>query len=268
MSISNTEDTSIRSRFSAASKSYDVRAEIQDRVAGDLIQRVQGRSVGTSLLEVGCGTGRLTQRIVASFPRAKLTALDLSPAMIEQARRHVESGSTIRWRASGLCEFETDERFSSVLSSSALHWITPLDNALRAIDRYLGSGGRIAVAIMLRESLHELHDARLRAAPNKPPEGRLPSFDALMNSSSHLGWEVLECSQCFYTATHRSARDLLGTLHQQGLTGGPVSRSHAPLTRGELIALMSDYDHRHGKSDGSVEATYHVGFLHAIKPES
>lgn len=43
------------------------------------------------ILELGCGFGRITRLVAEAFPHASITALDLSPHQLEQARRHCGS---------------------------------------------------------------------------------------------------------------------------------------------------------------------------------
>jgi ubiquinone/menaquinone biosynthesis C-methylase UbiE len=47
----------------------------------------------TQVLDVGTGTGRGARAVVERFPSAEVTGIDVSPAMVEQARRNVERAS-------------------------------------------------------------------------------------------------------------------------------------------------------------------------------
>ena len=87
----------------------------------------------------------------------------------------------------------------------------------------------------------------------------------VLNRSQRLGWQTLHQSQEVLKVRYPSARELLVAIHQQGLTGGSVSRSHTPLTRGELASLVKDYDLSYRDDSGMVTASYHVGFLHCRK---
>ena len=50
------------------------------------------RSPGDRVLEIGCGTGAVTQRLCARG--ARVTAIDQSPEMIEQAKARFEATNT------------------------------------------------------------------------------------------------------------------------------------------------------------------------------
>lgn len=66
----------------------------------DAVAAEAAPSTGSEVLEVGCGTGAVTGRLLARG--ARVLALDQSPEMLEQARRRIaaaapESGERVRW---------------------------------------------------------------------------------------------------------------------------------------------------------------------------
>ncbi len=50
-----------------------------------------------NVLELGCGSGRITRLLAKNYPAASITALDLSPDRIERARRHCAGVGDIRF---------------------------------------------------------------------------------------------------------------------------------------------------------------------------
>lgn len=87
----------------------------------------------------------------------------------------------------------------------------------------------------------------------------------LVQAALDRGWRILRQSQRTYPVRYATAAELLKSIHDQGLTGGFVSRSHRPLTRGELSALIEDYESNYRDDDGDVVASFQVGFLCAEK---
>src|SRR5690242_1546572 len=65
--------------------SYDRVADPQARWGAEVLQRLP--LVGDeTVLDAGCGTGRVTELLLARLPRGGVVALDASEAMLEQAR--------------------------------------------------------------------------------------------------------------------------------------------------------------------------------------
>jgi len=147
--------------FGAAIRSYDGAALLQAQVREELLSRLALlRQPPRAVLDLGAGTGLGASALKRAFPRATVTATDISASMLEQARRHSRFWRPIR------C-IEADARALPVESASIdlvftnlmLQWIDPLDDALREIRRVLRPGG-----LLLASSFGPLTLQELRAA--------------------------------------------------------------------------------------------------------
>ena len=102
------------------------------------------------ILELGCGTGELSLKLLEEFPEAKIIALDYSPRMIQFARSKIEqAGLSDRWRgiemdfgdwANGT---EAVETVDACVSSLAIHHLTDIMKLqlFRRIRQSLNPGG-------------------------------------------------------------------------------------------------------------------------------
>ncbi|MDP9225094.1 MAG: class I SAM-dependent methyltransferase [Actinomycetota bacterium] len=102
---------------------------------------------GVRVLDLGCGSGDLTLHLVASG--AEVVALDLSPGMIDVARRRVETfgdGATATFVAAPVEETGfPDALFDVVVGRFILHHLD-VGAAAREIARILRPGGRAVFA--------------------------------------------------------------------------------------------------------------------------
>lgn len=104
------------------------------------------RKPGTRVLEIGCGTGALAQRLVERG--ARLVAIDHNPEMLDLARRRVgERAKLVECTASEI-EGLADPPFDVVLASLVLSEMSPSERSfvLRASYRALRTGGRLVLA--------------------------------------------------------------------------------------------------------------------------
>lgn len=90
---------------------------------------------GERILDLGCGDGALTQRLVARG--CQVVAVDASPEMIAAAKArgldaHVADGQALDFAA----------EFDAVFSSAALHWMLRPDAVVAGVARALKPGGR------------------------------------------------------------------------------------------------------------------------------
>ena len=111
-----------------------------------LAQLPRGRG---SALEIGCGAGTIAQRLATSFDR--VTAIDVSPAMIAEAQRRAPS---IDFVCADMFEFLRDRAsaYDCIVTISTLHHVD-FGDALRAMARALRPGGRLlALDVMHRRN--------------------------------------------------------------------------------------------------------------------
>ena len=97
---------------------------------------------GSEVLEVGCGTGQLTERLACFGFR--LTAIDLGPSMISAARRRLD-GSAVSFEVASFEDFAAPEAsFDLIISGTAFHWVDP-EVRFRKPARLLRPGGWLAL---------------------------------------------------------------------------------------------------------------------------
>lgn len=112
----------------------------------DLAQRAAAE--GQAVLELACGTGRVT--IPIAMAGVDITGLDNAPAMLDVARRKAEAaGADVRWVAADMRSFELEQRFGLVIIPfrSFLHLLTETDQlaCLTRVSEHLVPGGRLAL---------------------------------------------------------------------------------------------------------------------------
>ena len=92
---------------------------------------------GEHILDLGCGTGHLTQRIQSLG--AIVTGIDSSPEMIHQAQ---ENFPEIKFGVADATNFYFAEPFDAIFSNAVLHWIKDQDSLIKTVYDNLKPGGR------------------------------------------------------------------------------------------------------------------------------
>ncbi len=113
-----------------------------------------------SLLDIGCGPGRLTRRIAAGRPGVRVTGLDISADMIRQAERQ-PAPPNLEFRLGSPASAGFSEQFDFALSVLAFHhWEEPIEE-LAAVHRALTPGGMLWIYEQDAEASNaELHADR------------------------------------------------------------------------------------------------------------
>ena len=122
---------------------YDATSAPQQAWADDVLARLDGLASGARVLDVGCGTGRVTARICDLVPDGEVVALDASPAMAELAREHLAGRATVI--EGDVLALYPDAPFDLIVSTATLHWVKDHDRLWGVLAAALRPGGRLEV---------------------------------------------------------------------------------------------------------------------------
>jgi trans-aconitate methyltransferase len=172
---------------------YDAKHSYVPRYGADVVELLEPRE-GERILDLGCGTGRLTAEIAATG--ARVVGLDAAPGMIEKARAEYPG---LEFVLADAVTFAFDAPFDAVFSNAALHWIeaasqgavvTKITAALKPGGRFvaeLGGKGNVQMLVVaMRAALEELDIA----SPINPSQWFFPSIGEYASIVEANGLEV------------------------------------------------------------------------------
>ena len=107
---------------------YDRVADPMTRWGAEVLERLPLEGDET-VLDAGCGTGRVTELLLANLPRGRVIALDFSAAMLAEAgRRLATSGDRVSFVQADLAQpLPIDGPVDAVLSTATFHWVMDHD---------------------------------------------------------------------------------------------------------------------------------------------
>lgn len=108
------------------------------------IVRLVGPAPGRRILEVGCGAGNVLERM----PHGALTGVDLSPALLEKARRRLAGRARLlQGDAESLVETIGGERFDVAFASEVLEHVQRPEQVVAQMAAVLAPGGTVVLSI-------------------------------------------------------------------------------------------------------------------------
>jgi malonyl-CoA O-methyltransferase len=257
----------VRRHFSGSAFTYDHYAAVQKIVAGKLSVLLAGAGfpAGT-VLEVGTGTGLLTERLMAAWPGVRPLVSDLAHDMTRLARR----------RLGGLAAVDADCRalpfrsgsFAVVCSSSVYQWVEDLPAAFAESARVLTAGGRFAFALFGAGTLEELQESYRFAARKGGREARylhaFPAMGTVRNALEKAGFNGISLHQEDLVEYHPEVVDLLRSLKGIGAGNASPLRPRGFASRKIMQGMMTRYRQRFACEQG-IPATYRVIYCLAEK---
>ncbi|HMD89030.1 MAG TPA: methyltransferase domain-containing protein [Anaerolineaceae bacterium] len=123
---------------------YEKNSAQQRQWAQELLQKLELRGNET-ILDIGCGDGKITAEIATLLPAGSITGIDLSEEMIALARQRFPSliYPNLHFQKADAASLPFEAEFTVIFSNAALHWISDNRPVVNGMSRSLKSGGRI-----------------------------------------------------------------------------------------------------------------------------
>lgn len=96
-----------------------------------------------TVIDAGCGSGRVTEALLERLPRGRVIAIDASASMVGAARERLGDRERVEIREGDLLELEVGEPVDAVFSTATFHWIADHDLLFRRLRAALRPGGRL-----------------------------------------------------------------------------------------------------------------------------
>jgi len=120
--------------------SYDRISGTMEKLGLEVLDRLE-LSGDETVIDAGCGSGRITEALLERLPHGRVIALDESASMAEAARRRLGPDADVR--VMDLLELEVAEPVDAILSTATFHWISDHERLFVRLRAALRPGGRL-----------------------------------------------------------------------------------------------------------------------------
>lgn len=136
------EKKSEQGLYSWDAEDYARHSSAQQSWARELIKKLNLRGDET-VLDIGCGDGKVTAELVALLPDGEILGIDNSAAMLDLARYNFPWSSypNLSFQERDARELVCEQEFDLIFSNAALHWVQDHLPVLTGISRALRLGG-------------------------------------------------------------------------------------------------------------------------------
>ncbi len=128
-----------------------------------------------TVLDAGCGTGRVTRMLVERLPAGRVVAVDGSAAMVEKVREVIRPADQAF--VVDLTQLQLPEAVDAAVSSAVFHWITDHDTLFGRIRAALKPGARLEAQCGGAGNIAEFRDRSREVGEREPYASHLAGFE-------------------------------------------------------------------------------------------
>ncbi len=243
----------IARNFEQAAATYESAALVQNAMGAELLAVLArtGLTVTGQALELGCGPGNFTERLLSALPLQRLTLNDLSPLLVERAQARA-SGCVVDSVVGDLTTAPVAAPFRDydlIISNATFQWFADLDRALVALRLRAHPEGLLVYSSFLDGTMRELTELLGRGL-NYLTEAA--ARDILARHCTLLHFCTKTVVQHFDSSFH-----LLRHFKATGVN----SVSATPLSAGELRRFMLRYEQQYSDASGAIPLTWQPYFV-------
>ena len=258
----------VRRLFARAGDGDPAIESVMRDVHDSLLERLEGiRIAPRHILDLGAGTGALTRRLARRFRSAEVLSVDPVPVLVHRARaraprwfsrhRHIV-GDAERLPLATRC-------LDLIVSSVAMPWFDPVDDALAECLRTLRPGGLLLLSTLGSGTLKEL--AESWSGGDGPPRTHpFADMHILGDALVHAGFADVVMDVQRIRLEVPGFWPLCRILGRSGGSGALAARRRG-LTAAETFRAAEARYHTRRGADGALPVSVEFVFGHAWAPE-
>lgn len=238
----------VANNFSKSSKNYDKYAIIQKHMAKKLIEHLDEDSYG-NILEIGCGTGILTDYILDKNLFSILDLCDISSEMLQKVKKKYKDKIN-SYILGDIEELELNQKYDLIISNASFQWFNNLEKTLEKLLKALNPGGLLLFSTFGEKTYRELEISFKILGEKYKYSQDFPKFSYFKNKGYKVYEEILE-------EEYKSLMDFFKAVKGVGASSAETDKK--PITKNIIKKVEEEYLNLYG---GKIKVTNHLLYVY------
>ena len=236
-------------------RDYDRGAFLQLEIAKRLLEKANTiKAAPSTIVDLGAGTGIMSQLLANKFPESEIIAVDGSEQMCAEAMKK-QGFKTI------CADFKSlplsDWACNAIYSNLMLQWVTEHSQVFSEVNRVLSSGGFFIFSTFGPDTMLEAKQAWAKVDEYKP----INDFADMQHTADLLakqGMIDVVVSREIITVKYSNPKNILKDLKNLGATNATaMNKCKGWLTKSKVVKFLKHYE-EFKLPDGTYPLTYEV----------
>lgn len=257
------DKTKVRQSFSSAAYSYDELASLQRKIGFELLKRSAIKGFTKDIIvDIGCGTGFLTQQLVLNSTAQQIIAVDIAMPMLQVARHKLRTTDRVQYVCADAEHLPLkNHAVNKIISNLALQWCQDLTDVLVGFQQKLQPDGQFFFSIFGLTTLQELKQA-WSEVDDYTHVNNFYSVQALLILLQQAGFLDIQIETKSYRSYYQTAMELMRELKGIGAHNVSLFRNKQMTRKLDLQLMIEAYEKY--RLNGLIPATYEIIFV-AVK---
>lgn len=239
--------------FSKAAGAYDHFSALQKDIGEKLFEAISKKSA-SDILDIGMGTGWLTEKIAKKFPQSKMIGLDYAFGMVVEAKKR--NIPLVLQGDAQVLPFKK-EKFDLIVSNCAYQWVSDIPKAFKENVRVLKPHGEFYFTCFGSSTLKELRESLSKNVSGKVSEfhhWHLLKKNKMREALMRAGFKDIQVASQERTESFKDLYDLLSWLKSIG-----ANRAKRNIFVGrQLLSRANRYYNEHFPSSDGIDVTFEI----------
>ncbi|MFZ1344146.1 malonyl-ACP O-methyltransferase BioC [Thiothrix eikelboomii] len=252
--------------FERAAQTYDEAAVLQREIGQRLIERLDYvRLAPARILDLGCGTGAISQQLFSRYPHAEVIGVDLALAMVTTASTRLLDQPQFHGVNADVQQLPLQADCAELLISNLmLQWCNDLVTVFQECARVIRPDGLLTFTTFGPDTLYELRQS-WQQVDGYTHASQFVDMHDVGDALLAAGFHDPVMDRELITVTYPTVKGLLQDLKAIGANNATLGRHRGLTGKQRLQAFYQAYE-AYRLDQGLYPATYEVIYGHAWAP--